>query len=96
MVDSNNIVGLLTAAMSLLAMGLGTMVLVFMSGLRRDIRDLVIKIEVMQKENATKFEKQQDQIAEVRVGMAKMQEQMYTILRGGPPMAGDRSERGGT
>lgn len=85
MSDSNNIIGLLTTGISLLAAGVGTMVLVFMSGLKRDIREVVIKIE-----------KQQDQIADMRVGMAKLQEQLYTILRGGPPMAGERTERGGT
>ena len=85
MPDSNNVVGLLAMALALLATGLGTMVLLFMSGLRKDIHDLVVKME-----------KQQEQITEVRVGMAKMQEQMYTMLRGGPPMAPDRMERGGT
>lgn len=89
-------ISLLATALALLATGLGTMVLFFMSGLRKDIRDVMVKIETLQKENATKFEKQQDQIAEVRVGMAKMQEQMYTILRGGPPMTQQRGEQGGT
>ena len=85
MSDSNNVVGLLAMALGLLATGLGTMVLLFMSGLRKDIHDLVVKME-----------KQQEQITEVRVGMAKMQEQMYTMLRGGPPMAQERGDRGGT
>ena len=71
----NNVIGLFSLALGLLATGLGTMVLLFMSGLRKDIHDLVIRMD-----------KQQEQITEVRVGMAKMQEQMYTILRGGPPM----------
>lgn len=84
MSDSNNVVGLLAMALGLLATGLGTMVLLFMSGLRKDIHDLVIKVE-----------RQQEQITEVRVGMAKMQEQMYTMLRGGPPMTQERGERGG-
>lgn len=83
--DTLNLASLTAAALSLLATGLGTMVLLFMSGLRKDIHDLVIKVE-----------KQQEQITEVRVGMAKMQEQMYTMLRGGPPMTQDRGDRGGT
>lgn len=61
------------------------MVLLFMSGLRKDIHDLVVKVE-----------KQQEQITEVRVGMAKMQEQMYTMLRGGPSMVQSPREQGGT
>lgn len=84
MADSNNVVGLFSLALGLLATGLGTMVLLFMSGLRKDIHDLVIRMD-----------KQQEQITEVRVGMAKMQEQMYTMLRGGPPMT-PISSQGGT
>lgn len=94
--DTLNLASLTAAALSLLATGLGTMVLLFMSGLRKDIHDLVIKVETTQKDMALKFDKQQEQITEVRVGMAKMQEQMYTMLRGGPPMTQDRGDRGGT
>lgn len=96
MPEGNSIISLLATALALLATGLGTMVLFFMSGLRKDIHDLVIKVETTQKDMAVKFDKQQEQITEVRVGMAKMQEQMYTMLRGGPPMTAERSERGGT
>lgn len=93
--DSMNLASLTAAALSLLATGLGTMVLLFMSGLRKDIHDLVVKVETNQKEMTTKFEKQQEQITEVRVSMAKMQEQMYTLLRGGPPMVPHHGEQSG-
>lgn len=84
MSDSTSMVSLLAMALGLLATGLGTMVLLFMSGLRKDIHDLALRMD-----------KQQEQITEVRVGVAKMQEQIYTMLRGGPPMTQIR-EQGGT
>lgn len=89
-------ISLLATALALLATGLGTMILFFMSGLRKDIRDLVLKVETTQKEMASKVDKQQEQVTEVRVSMAKMQEQLYTMLRGGPPMTADYTERSGT
>lgn len=82
----SNIGWLIPLLVSLLASGLAGMVALFMGGMRKDLRDIAAKVDKLAREGAPQADvrQMQDQLTLVRVEIAKMQEQLYSILRGDP------------
>lgn len=85
--EVSNINWIIPTLFSLLASGLGVMVLLFMRGINADIQELTKRVEENAKEMRLSVTAQQTQLTQVRIEMAKMQEQLYSLLRGGRPMS---------
>lgn len=96
---------IIPTAFSILGAIISTVVGMYLKGIAADIAEMRKRAELMETTWQTKLdtavnsmrvqtEKQAEQITQVRVEVAKIQEQLYAILRGGVPLGGGSSSQG--
>lgn len=97
---------IIPTAFSILGAIISTVVGMYLKGIAGDIAEMRKRAELMETNWQTKLdvavnnmrvqsEKQAEQLTQVRVEVAKIQEQLYAILRGGVASIGRSSSQGG-